>query len=79
MLQRKMTYVQATKRHISIDHGAINRQLFDNTSAEKKHHSVMMRPTLNSRGNFVKRSIIGASKQLEHTLSKKDTFKNEYN
>lgn len=36
---------------------------------------MLMRPTLNSRGHFVKRSICGSPKVLETSLMHKDTFK----
>ena len=38
-----------------------------------------MRPTLNSRGAFVNRSVCGSPDGLEKVLAKKDTFKKDYN
>ena len=38
-----------------------------------------MRPTMNSRGSFVNRSILGGTKLLENTLTKKVAIKNASN
>ena len=38
-----------------------------------------MRPTLNSRGRFVNRSVCGSPKTLETTLNGKDTYRKDYN
>ena len=37
-----------------------------------------MRPTLNSRGNFVKRSVCGSPKALESVLMNKSNFKKDF-
>ena len=40
--------------------------------------SVLMRPTLDSRGTFVNRSICGSPKSLETSLMHKDSFKKDF-
>lgn len=48
----------------------------NSATLKKNQNSVLMRPTINSRGSFVNRSILGGTKQLESTLTKKVAIKN---
>ena len=75
--QRKTTFYKPKTKY---EPAAEKKPVFETLENVKRlnTNSVMMRPTLNSRGAFVKRSVCGSPKTLEATLSRKDTFKNDY-
>ena len=56
------------------------RPIFESLDEVKKQNqnTVLMRPTLNSRGAFVNRSVCGSPQLLENTLQHKDTYRKEF-
>jgi len=58
---------------------AEKKPVFDRLDkVKRKGNSVLMRPTLNSRGGFVKRSVCGSPAHLEATLERKDSFRQDF-
>ena len=71
-----MTY--AKPKHKTIEQ---NSQFYDQLSRVKRtggQGSVLMRPTLNSRGTFVKRSVCGSPKALETSLMDKSGYRKDF-
>ena len=75
---RKMTFIGGDTKSKDI---VPERPVFETLDAVKKmsNQSALMRPTLNSQGSFVNRSICGSPNGLEFMLQKKDTFKQDFN
>ena len=75
---RKMTFIGGNTKSKDI---VPERPVFETLDAVKKmsNQSALMRPTLNSQGSFVNRSICGSPNGLEFMLQKKDTFKQDFN
>lgn len=74
-MPRRRTFVQPIEPVVKY-----NRPVFETLGEVKRANaqSVLMRPTLNSRGRFVNRSICGSPKVLETTLQHKDTYRKDY-
>ena len=69
---RKMTIMKPQPK-------AEKRPVFDRLDKVKlKGNPALMRPTLNSRGGFVKRSVCGSPMNLEETLKRKDSYKHDF-
>lgn len=77
-----MTFVKTKTNQIAQpEQKPYERPVFEtlDTLKRQSNNSVLMRPTLNSRGRFVNRSVCGSPKSLETTLQSKDTYKKDYN
>ena len=73
---KQETNIDKLDSHVKPDGAKAAKDFFDRLEKVKRiDGSVLMRPTLNSRGHFVKRSICGSPKLIETTMKNTGTKK----